>query len=453
MADTPPKGRAGSIKAGGVSAFTALLSKAANDPSLLESPVLAKNDKPVIVQQAPKKEDVITQKDQPAANEIATVQTRKEVPDSQKGLPASNAVAMNQTKKDGATTQKEKPVANPSDNEQVKKNVADAAKEQPVSNAVAINQTQKETANIPKDQASTPTNAADQAKKEVPDPKKGQPVTTSAPTDQTKKEVADDQKKQPASTDVAIDQAKKLDSSATANATRQNKNTTKTGEQEKKLDTAAATNTEKTDKSTAVVAAAEKQEPVKNPVTTTEVAKKSASPEKYKRSLVTKKSESSTTDGFGLVFIDQFSNDQKDTIEIFIPNPKEDVAKNNNQPPPTRKFLEIGNEEKSVAKASPISNKSCSAVATDKDFFNLRKKMAALETDDAMINESKKSFKSKCYTTEQIKNLGSLFLKESGKFQFYEAAFPFSSDQGNFVALQSDFKDNYFIYRFKKLVN
>jgi hypothetical protein len=95
MADGPPKGRTGSIQQGGVSAFTALLSKAAHDPSLLESPALAKNDdKPVIVQQASKNDGANIQKEQPASNVIATTQTKKEVPDSQPGLPASNSVAI-----------------------------------------------------------------------------------------------------------------------------------------------------------------------------------------------------------------------------------------------------------------------------------------------------------------------------------------------------------------------
>jgi hypothetical protein len=49
-------------------------------------------------------------------------------------------------------------------------------------------------------------------------------------------------------------------------------------------------------------------------------------------------------------------------------------------------------KKKSVVQAGPVLNKSCSAMATEKDFFNLRKKMAAQETDDAMINESRKSF-------------------------------------------------------------
>ena len=413
MSDGPPKGRSGSIQQGGVSAFTALLSRAANDPSLLESPALAKNDNtPVSIQPTAKNEDANTQKEPPPSNAIATTQTKKEVLDSQPGLPASNSVAINQTKKEDANTQKEQPS----------------------------------------------TNIADQAKKEVPDSRnvaqKEVPSSNSISADQTKKEAADSQKGQTVSTVTAIDQTKKVDSStAVAKTPEQNTGTTKIGEREKKPETGVTLNGEKADKSTGAIAVGEKKEQVNTPVTTTEIAKKPATPEKYKRSLVTKKSESSTTDGFGLVFIDQFSDNHKDTIEIFIPNPKEDIVKKNNPATTSRKFLEIGNDEKSVAQVSPVSNRSCSAVATDKDFFNLRKKMAAMQTDDAMINESKKSFKSRCYTTEQIKNLGSLFLKESGKFQFYEAAFPFSSDQGNFVALQSDFKDNYFIYRFKKLVN
>jgi hypothetical protein len=50
------------------------------------------------------------------------------------------------------------------------------------------------------------------------------------------------------------------------------------------------------------------------------------------------------------------------------------------------------------------------------------------------------------------KELGNLFLNEAGKFQFYEAAYPFSSDKDNFAVLQTELKDNYFIHRFKNLV-
>ena len=79
--------------------------------------------------------------------------------------------------------------------------------------------------------------------------------------------------------------------------------------------------------------------------------------------------------------------------------------------------------------------------------------MASQKSDEAMINESKKTFKTKCFTTEQVKNLGNLFLNEATKFQFYEVAYPISFDRSNFESLQEEFKDAYFIHRFKKLVN
>ena len=103
--------------------------------------------------------------------------------------------------------------------------------------------------------------------------------------------------------------------------------------------------------------------------------------------------------------------------------------------------------------SAPVTKKTCTSIATDNDFLKLRKKMAAQRTDEAMIGESKKVFKTKCFTTEQVKNLGNLFLNESGKFQFYETAYPFNSDRNNFVSLQTELKDAYFIHRFRKMVN
>ena len=78
--------------------------------------------------------------------------------------------------------------------------------------------------------------------------------------------------------------------------------------------------------------------------------------------------------------------------------------------------------------------------------------MAGQKTDESMISEAEKVFKTKCFTIVQVKNLGNLFLNEAGKFQFYEAAYPHSSDKDDFPTLQAEFKDNYFIHRFKNLV-
>ena len=146
--------KAGSIKRGGVSAFTEILSKASNDPSLLEEspPAIAKNEKkPVVVQQAPKEEDVNTQKEQPAANTIAVAQTKKEdspaavakSPEDKKSAPltaeqqkqSDTALAKNANK----TSTGSGTTAQPAKNENVT-----SQKEQPAANAIAVTQTKKE---------------------------------------------------------------------------------------------------------------------------------------------------------------------------------------------------------------------------------------------------------------------------------------------------------------------
>jgi hypothetical protein len=171
----------------------------------------------------------------------------------------------------------------------------------------------------------------------------------------------------------------------------------------------------------------------------------------YVRSTVIKKSESSTTDGFGLTFVDRDPSGGQDTIQILIPNPPVVLGPKATENP---KFLEITDEERDGRPlgSKPLAKNACSTTGTESDFLKLRKKMAGQKTEDAMIEEAKKAFRVKCYSTEHIRNLGNLFLKEAAKFQFYEAVYPYSADRDNFTALQAEFKDNYFIHRFRNLV-
>jgi hypothetical protein len=73
----------------------------------------------------------------------------------------------------------------------------------------------------------------------------------------------------------------------------------------------------------------------------------------YKRSVITKKSESSTSEGFGLIFVDDYLNGVKDTISIVIPNP--DIQ---------RKAISDTQKEKSDAKKEVKS--SAKSVLDDK---------------------------------------------------------------------------------------
>jgi len=174
----------------------------------------------------------------------------------------------------------------------------------------------------------------------------------------------------------------------------------------------------------------------------------------YKRSVVKLKSESSTTTGIGLVFLDILSDQVTDTIRVLIqPDTKKTTPVQSNQE--EKKFLDIptvdsvGNE--TVSKATIKSN-NCKTVAVEDDFFKLRKKMAGQNNDDAMIAEAKKTFKIKCFSTTQVRNLSALFLTDESKYKFFDAAYQYVSDLENFSTLQSALKDEYFINRFKAMI-
>ncbi|HEY6954722.1 MAG TPA: DUF4476 domain-containing protein [Flavisolibacter sp.] len=213
--------------------------------------------------------------------------------------------------------------------------------------------------------------------------------------------------------------------------------------------------------------------------TTTEVV--------FKRSQVKKYSESSNSEGFGLVFFDK-SDSGQDTIRLVIPNPPlvfqsnkegdssdaqkgfihvEDL-KTDTHPDEVKKDVQETRKEanadqlKKEADVTPpivVAVKSdaalkahCKSVASNNDFFKLRKNMASENSDEAMVDVAKKVFKSKCFTTEQLKNLSALFLTSAGKYEFFDAAYSHVSDQQNFASLESEIKDDYYLKRFRALI-
>ena len=97
-------------------------------------------------------------------------------------------------------------------------------------------------------------------------------------------------------------------------------------------------------------------------------------------------------------------------------------------------------------------NSDCKSMATDEDFLKLRKKMAAQKSDENMIVIARKTFVSKCFSTEQVKNLSSLFLKDEGCYNFFDAAYPHVNDTQNFQTLVSRLTDEYYINRFKAMI-
>ena len=97
-------------------------------------------------------------------------------------------------------------------------------------------------------------------------------------------------------------------------------------------------------------------------------------------------------------------------------------------------------------------NSDCKILATEEDFMKLRKKMAAANNDEDMLKIANKSLKAKCYLVEQIKNLSVLFLKDAGRFAFFDNAYPFVFDSHNFGILQNQLMETYYINRFQLLI-
>ncbi len=155
-------------------------------------------------------------------------------------------------------------------------------------------------------------------------------------------------------------------------------------------------------------------------------------------------------------------NDPK-FIEIELPNPNvlNDTAQlKANVSTKTDSIIEIKakplveKKEEKITHAADLKmiNSDCKSVATEEDFLKIRKKMTSQKGDDEMINVAAKFFKQKCYSVEQIKNLSVLFLKDEGKYKFFDTAYPYVHDTPNYNQLESQLSETYFITRFKAMI-
>ena len=181
--------------------------------------------------------------------------------------------------------------------------------------------------------------------------------------------------------------------------------------------------------------------------------------EVYEKSTVKRRSESSTTEGFGLIFVDIYPGGETDTIRILIPNNNnrietiEEIKQEDKEVKPVDTVQNLESIRKSV-ESNPVLFKknTCKAIAVEDDFFKLRKKMAGVSSDDNMISEARKVFRVKCFTTQQVRNLSLLFLEDEGKYKFFDTAYNYVSDTENFASLQSELQGEYFINRFKAML-
>ncbi len=168
-----------------------------------------------------------------------------------------------------------------------------------------------------------------------------------------------------------------------------------------------------------------------------------------------------------------------DTIIIFIPTLKdatnnEIIEKNTTNKSDTikkqeKEFLEFelkNNPEKKEINQTEIKkidsnrmvkklilfNSDCKRIATNDDYLVLRKKLAGMENIEDMYAVSLKIFKQKCFTVEQIRKTGVLFLNDADKFIFFKISYPYIYDSEYFKSLQGELKEMSSIQNFSNLL-
>jgi hypothetical protein len=155
-------------------------------------------------------------------------------------------------------------------------------------------------------------------------------------------------------------------------------------------------------------------------------------------SVISKTAESSTTEGFGLQYVDKFSSGQVDTIQLLIPNQKQtaEVVKSLSQ-----------NINKGID-----SFIHCNSLASYDDFISLEKNMKAAQSDVEKAAFAKKTFAAMCFNCEQIKRLSLLIENLEVKYNFFLDAYQATSNRSAFGAMLNELNEKEIAERFKLLL-
>jgi hypothetical protein len=108
-------------------------------------------------------------------------------------------------------------------------------------------------------------------------------------------------------------------------------------------------------------------------------------------------------------------------------------------------------QKRSSARAPlPFVNSDCHEFATDYDLDKLRVKMLEAGKDEDRIQAARKVFKTRCFSTRQIRALSEVFTTDALKFKFFETAYPFASDD-HFRELANTLADPVYSSKFKAM--
>ncbi len=183
---------------------------------------------------------------------------------------------------------------------------------------------------------------------------------------------------------------------------------------------------------------------------------------------IVKSAEKTNDSGTDLTFLD---NNSKDTIHAFIPSSNQPSVVNKTASADSASskvsnpFFNSGNAQtiektsssdssSNVIKTNPaLLNTACNSMFSSNDADKLKRKIVSLHKQEDIMNAVRKSLRGKCITTDQVKDLGNLFLSDENRYNFYDAAYPYVYDFGNYAILQNTLIDSYYRNRFKALLH
>lgn len=112
------------------------------------------------------------------------------------------------------------------------------------------------------------------------------------------------------------------------------------------------------------------------------------------------------------------------------------------------------NSEVSTSTATSLNlyRNGCNAMLSDADFGKMKRKMFSQNSNEKMIGVATKYISGKCLNTEQVKNLGVLFITDEGRYNLFDAMFKYVYDYGNYNSLASQIIDSNYKKRFLALL-
>lgn len=194
----------------------------------------------------------------------------------------------------------------------------------------------------------------------------------------------------------------------------------------------------------------------KNTTTATKVVEKQTAPQatitKLKKG-VNKISEAHDQQGISMLFVD-VQGEIFDTIDVVIPVNNEESNGANNLLNSALFHWASNNESQNKLEYDLQEgyNNKCVHLVGKEDYAKLRKRMSAENSEDKMIDEALKFANTKCFTTLQVKNLSSLFVKDQGKLKFFNALYNAVYDYGFYYQLESELLGPECKSKFKSLI-